>query len=125
MKMRCKRCGREGNILCPVGEDKVVVLCAECYQLLGHCPACKERYCGFFNGPDPMPQFVMIERQHRQGNATFVEQRQVPNPARVKKFCVDEGCKCYNGDEEHPLCCRHGGYTTCTNYNEVELENFV
>ena len=62
----------------------------------------------------------MVARQYKQGNATFVEQRQEPNPARIKKFCIDEQCKCYNGDE-HPLCCRHGGYATCTNYDEVEL----
>ena len=86
---------------------------------------CAHTYCGFFNDPDPMPQFKVVARQTRQGNATFIEQKQIANPDRVKKFCVDGKCKCFLDDPEHPLCCRHGGYTTCTNYCEKEVHNFV
>ena len=60
----------------------------------------------------------------RQGNATFIEQKQVPNGDRIKKFCLDGKCKCAIDDPEHPLCCRHGGYATCTNYCEKEQFNF-
>ena len=63
--------------------------------------------------------------QTKQGNATFIEQKQVPNPDRVRKFCTDGKCKCFLDNAEHPLCCRHGGYTTCTNYCEKEKHNFV
>ena len=72
-----------------------------------------------------MPQFKVITRQMRQGNATFIEQVQVPNGDRIKKFCLEGKCKCAVDDPEHPLCCRHGGYTTCTNYCEKEKHNFV
>jgi hypothetical protein len=80
--------------------------------------------CAFFNDPDPMPQMKVVTRQIRQGNATFIEQKQVPNGDRIKKFCIDGGCPCYNGDAENPLCCRFGGYTTCTNYCEIEQYKF-
>jgi hypothetical protein len=80
--------------------------------------------CGFFNDPDPMPQMKVVARQTRQGNATFIEQKQIPNGDRIKKFCIDGSCPCYNGDAESPLCCRFGGYTTCTNYYEMEQYKF-
>jgi hypothetical protein len=86
---------------------------------------CAHTYCGFFNDPDPTPQFKVIARQIQQGNATFIEQKQVPNSDRIKKFCTDGKCKCFLDDVEHPLCCRHGGYATCTNYCEKERHNFV
>lgn len=126
--MKCANCGREGNkgfIVCPVENDKSVVLCIDCYKVLGSCNACQNTYCGFFNDPDPMPQFKVIQRQEHQGNATYIQQIQVPNSERIRKFCIDGKCKCYNGDDEHPLCCRHGGYATCTNYKEVELGKIV
>jgi hypothetical protein len=72
-----------------------------------------------------MPQFKVVARQIHQGNATFVEQKQIPNSDRIKKFCTDGKCKCLAGMPDEPLCCRHGGYTTCTNYCEKEKHNFV
>ena len=79
----------------------------------------------FFNDPDPMPQFIVVARTTQQGNATFVEQKQIPNPNRVKKFCIEGECKCLLNDLEHPICCRYSGCSTCTNYCEVEQFNFV
>ena len=127
--MICENCGKpleSNNTVVDTKEDgSVHLFCRNCATLFGTCAMCAHTYCGFFNDPDPMPQFKVIVRQTRQGNATFVEQVQVPNSDRIKKFCTDGKCKCFLDDSEHPLCCRHGGYTTCTSYCEKEKHNFV
>lgn len=128
--MKCINCGREplastDMVVCVNEKDETLVFCKECEAHFGTCAMCQHNVpCGFFNDPDPMPQFKVIARQMRQGNATFIEQKQIPNGDRIKKFCIDGNCPCYNGEAENPLCCRHGGYTTCTNYCEVEQYKF-
>lgn len=124
-KIKCAHCGKEitdvNDITLFIKEnDAIELFCRQCNALFGTCGMCQHTYCGFVDDPDPMPQFKMVARQMRQGNAVFVEQRQVPNAERIKKFCIDADCKCFNKYLEHPLCCRHGGYATCTNYCEVE-----
>lgn len=127
--MICENCGlpleNNNTVINTKEDDSVHLFCRNCATLFGTCSMCAHTYCGFFKDPDPTPQFKVIARQMRQGNATFIEQKQVPNPDRVKKFCTDGKCKCFLDDAEHPLCCRHGGYTTCTNYCEKEKHNFV
>lgn len=127
--MICENCGKpleSNNTAVDTKENgSIHLFCRNCSSLFGTCAMCAHTYCGFFNDPDPMPQFKVIARQIRQGNATFIEQKQVPNSERIKKFCTDGKCKCFLDDAEHPLCCRHGGYTTCTNYCEKEKYNFV
>ena len=127
--MICENCGKileNNDTVVSTKEDGTTHLfCRNCAALFGTCAMCVHTYCGFFNDPDPMSQFKVIMRQTRQGNATFVEQVQVPNSDRVKKFCVKCECKCLAGMPDEPLCCRHGGYTTCTNYCEKEKHNFV
>ena len=127
--MICENCGKpleNSNTVVDTKEDgSVHLFCRNCATLFGTCAMCAHTNCGFFNDPDPMPQFKVVARQMRQGNATFIEQKQIPNPDRIKKFCTDGKCKCFLDDAEHPLCCRHGGYTTCTNYCEKEKHNFV
>lgn len=121
MSIICKSCGipveNVGIVISSEGE----VYCARCASMFGTCAMCAHTYCGFFNDPDPMPQFKVIERKIRQGNAIFIEQIQVPNSDRIKKFCADGKCKCFLDDAKYPLCCRHGGYATCTNYKERSL----
>ena len=129
--MICENCGKliedvKDLIVSVKNAESINIICRECAKGFGHCPMCQhDTPCGFFNDPDPMPQFIVVAHQMRQGNATFIQQQQVPNKERIQKFCIDKKCKCYNGDEENPLCCRHGGYTTCTNYCEKEKHNFV
>ena len=128
--MKCENCGRRplastDMIVCINEKNETLVFCKECEAHFGTCAMCQHNTpCGFFNDPDPMPQFKVIARQMRQGNATFIEQKQVPNGDRIKKFCIDGNCPCYNGDAENPLCCRFDGYTTCTNYCEIEQYKF-
>ena len=129
--MICENCGKliedvKDLIVSVKNTESINIICRECAKGFGHCPMCQHNtLCGFFNDPDPMPQFVMVARTIHQGNATFVEQKQVPNAERIKKFCTDGKCKCFLDDPEHPLCCRFGGYATCTNYCEVEQFKFV
>ena len=130
MNYKCENCGRQplantDTVIYPLDEGRARILCKKCAALFGTCFMCQHAtYCGFHKDPDPTPQFKVIARQMRQGNATFVEHKQVPNPDRVKKFCTDGKCKCFLDDPEQPLCCRHGGYTTCTNYCELEKYKF-
>lgn len=129
--MKCVNCGREplantDTVISLTDEGGARTLCKQCATQFGTCAMCQHNVpCGFFNDPDPMPQFKVITQQMRQGNATFVEQHQVPNAERIKKFCIDGKCKCLLDDPEHPLCCRFGGCTTCTNYCEIETFKFV
>lgn len=129
--MICNNCGKSlrGSldvVLSIVKDQEVITVCKECNKNYGHCPMCQHNIeCGFFQDPDPMPQFKVVARTIRQGNATFVEQKQIPNADRIKKFCIDGKCKCFLDDPEHPLCCRFGGCTTCTNYCELEKYKFV
>ena len=126
--MICENCGKpleNNNTIIDIKESSSAHLfCRNCATLFGTCAMCANTDCGFFNDPNPMPQFVTVARQMRQGNATFIEQKQIPNPERVKKFCVEGSCKCLIGMPDEPLCCRHGGYTTCPNYCEKEQFNF-
>ena len=119
--MNCIRCGRtveSKDVVISESHGANSIFCKNCAAAFGHCAMCTNcATCEFQENPDPMPQFVVVARQIRQGNATFVEQRQVPNPERIKKFCLDGKCVCCSDDLEHPVCCRHV-YTTCTNYCE-------
>lgn len=121
--MRCVNCGKfplaNQDIVVVTQDNGAHIFCRKCAAHFGTCFMCQHAtYCGFYEDPDPMPQFKVIARQIRQGNATFVQHQQVPNPDRIKKFCTDGKCKCFLDDPEHPLCCRHGGCATCTNYYE-------
>jgi hypothetical protein len=128
-KTKCVYCGAEletKDMVAETVEDEVVLFCHKCAFQFGTCAMCNHNLpCGFFDDPDPMPQFTMVARQVHQGSVTFIEQKRVPNAERVKKFCIEGKCSCYNGDDEHPLCCRFGGYATCTNYDEVKKQKFV
>ena len=128
--MNCVNCGKtpltNQDIVVVTQDNDIHIFCRECAAQFGTCAMCQHNTpCGFFNDPDPIPQFITVSRTVRQGNATFIEQRQVPNAERIKKFCTDGKCKCFLDDPEHPLCCRFGGYATCTNYCEVEQFKFV
>ena len=124
--MLCESCGKNlvqnTDIVIYVknGED-IHTYCRNCSAGFGSCSMCAYNIpCGFFNDPDPMPQFVMLHQERRTPAGVQVIQKKVPNAERIKKFCINGKCSCYNGDDEHPLCCRFGGYATCSKYSEVE-----
>lgn len=129
--MKCEKCGgclnpKTDVCISSASDESIHLFCKECIKKFGTCEMCQHmKPCGFFHDPDPMPQFIVVARTTQQGNATFVEQKQIPNPNRVKKFCIEGECKCFLNDLEHPICCRYSGCSTCTNYCEVEQFNFV
>ena len=126
-QINCENCGRPLSVATDTvvsvnDEGSARIVCKECASMFGHCPMCQHSTtCGFNDDPDPMPKVVVVARQVRQGNATFVQQHQILNPDRVKKFCIEAQCKCYLNDLEQPICCRQSGYATCTNYCEKQL----
>ena len=129
--MNCSICGKQliknqdVTIYVTKGET-VLIYCPECIGKLGHCPTCSNcTPCAFMEDPDPMPQFVMRAWRNQTPMGVQIIQKQVPNEERIKKFCLDGKCKCCFDDPEHPICCRFGGYATCTNYTEIEEEKFV
>lgn len=128
--MNCNNCGRaiDGKeVIISVQNGKSIdIFCPNCSRLFGTCHMCTNNTsCGFFNDPDPMPQMIVIQQKHQTPMGYTVIQKQVPNPDRIRKFCLDTNCVCVdNSDPEHPLCCRNGGCTTCTNYREKEQFKF-
>lgn len=128
--MRCINCGRQPlslaeAIVCVTEKNETQIFCAQCADAFGTCAMCQHNTpCAFQVDPDPTPQMKVLSRSIQQGNATFVQQIQVPNGDRIKKLCIDRQCKCYNGDENEPLCCRFGGCATCSNYCEIEQFKF-
>lgn len=123
--MNCENCGKLLNnadvIISFKNGESVNIFCKECSKTFGHCPMCQYNIpCGFLNDPDPMPQFIMKTWQRNTPIGTQVIQKQIPNAERVKKFCIEGKCKCYNESDDRPLCCRIGGYATCTNYTEAK-----
>ena len=128
--MNCVNCNKQplenADTVVVTQESGIHIFCKTCASKFGTCVMCQHNTpCAFQTDPDPTPQFRVVSRTIRQGNATFVEQKQVPNAERIKKFCIDGKCKCFLDDPEHPLCCRFGGYATCTNYCELEKYKFV
>ena len=128
--MRCANCGRQpltstDTIVSHIDEGGARIFCKQCAAQFNTCAMCQYNTpCAFQVDPDPTPQMKVVSRRIQQGNATFVQQVQVPNSDRIKKLCIDRQCKCYNGDENEPLCCRFGGCITCSNYCEIEQFNF-
>jgi hypothetical protein len=130
--IKCERCGREfedKNIIVSVKNGcDISFFCHECNSLFGHCQTCKKNEgCGFFNNPDPTPKFVIIQQKIQRPNGYSVIQRQIPNPARLHKFCLNGQCVCCNEDNpEDPYCCRATDYATCKNYEERDYgrENY-
>lgn len=129
--MKCENCGKslsEGKdaVVSVKNGENINIFCKVCAPKFGTCEMCQHMApCGFFHDPDPTPQFRVVARQIQQGGAVIIEQKQVPNAERIKKFCTDGKCKCFLDDPEHPLCCRYGGCMTCTNYSELEQFKFV
>ena len=108
-------------------DDGIHLFCPKCSQFFGQCPFC-ENYpqCGFEQDPDPMPQFVMVVKQEKTPHGVSIIQQQVPNTARLRKFCLDGKCQCCNEeDPKDPFCCRFTGFGTCANFKERKFQKFV
>ena len=129
---RCENCGRSITVatdtVVSVNDDgSARIVCKKCASGFGHCPMCANfGSCAFMDDPDPMPQMVVIQKTQQTSMGVMTVQKQIPNPERIKKFCLEGKCSCVDeADPEHPFCCRHSGCATCTNYREKEQPNFV
>lgn len=123
--MLCENCGKNLTqntdiVIYVKNGEGIHTYCRNCNAGFGGCPMCAHNVpCGFFNDSDPTPQFIMLRQERRTPAGVQIIQKKVPNAERIKKFCLDGKCSCYNGDDDHPLCCRFGGYATCSNYSEI------
>ena len=122
--IKCENCERDfdtKDIIVSVKNGcDISFYCRECIVHAGHCPMCVNvKDCGFFNDPDPTPKFVTIQRKVQHPNGYSIIQQQVPNTARLRKFCLDGQCKCCNEENpEDPFCYRFTEHKTCNNYIE-------
>ena len=129
-KIKCQRCLRECDlkdiILSIKNGTSIDFFCKDCNALFGTCKTCKNGgICGFFNDPDPMPKFIIIQQKTQHENGYSIVQRQVPNTERLRKFCFGK-CPCINEtDPKDPYCCKFTEYTTCPNYCEQEYPKIV
>ena len=131
-KIKCSVCGRDcdpSTALITIDCDGNIdlITCHNCSPQLGHCPTCiHAKRCGFMTDPDPTPHMVVVEQRQQIPMGYAIMQKQVPNPARIKKFCIDGQCPCMDeSDPENLYCSKHSGCTTCTNYCEIKSNNFV
>jgi hypothetical protein len=128
-KYFCDRCGKETDIKSLIvfakNDDSINLFCQECSSLSGTCHFCEHsKSCAFEQDPDPTPQFVVIQQRQQTSTGYSIIQRQVPNTARLRKFCFDGKCVCCNEDDpKDPFCCRHTGYATCGNFKEAYFES--
>lgn len=115
MMHKCVRCRRNGANVISNGK----FFCGECAPMFGTCAMCEHgQKCNFNNNPAPIPK-VVTQRIRQETEMGIVEQIiQIPNPKRIKAFCIEETCICCE-QEEKPRCLRQFG--TCRNYKEIEF----
>lgn len=130
--MICENCGKtitqkEDTIISFKNGKDISIVCRKCSTYYGTCGMCQHLGpCAFQEDPDPMPQFITKTWRQQTPIGTQVIQRQVPNADRIKRFCIDGGCKCFHDSDNSPICCRLGtGYATCPNYTETEQYKFL
>lgn len=113
---KCAKCGAEANIW-----SEGAFFCEKCAMQFSTCAMCVHgTKCEFQTNPSEPPQFVAktIQKQTRMGHV--IQTVQVPNPERIKMFCLDGSCVCYNTLEDKQLCFKEFG--TCKNYKEIDFK---
>lgn len=113
---KCVACGRNGANVLSNGK----FFCGECASKFGTCEMCIHgRSCEFFTNPAPIPQ-VMMQKIRQQTPHGYMEQiQEVPNPERIKAFCLDKCICCKTCEDTKVRCLRQFG--TCEKYQEFEF----
>ena len=92
--MICENCGhhiKESRAVISTTNEHSHYFCRDCANLFGTCVMCAHNTgCAFMLDPDPTPPFKVVARQIQQGNATFIEQKQIPNGDRIKNSASKE-----------------------------------
>lgn len=112
---KCSRCGRNGARV--LSDNKF--FCSECAELFGTCAMCiHSKKCNFNSNPAPIPK-IITQRIRQETEMGIMEQIiQVPNPKRIKAFCIEGKCICCD-QKEKPHCMRQFGI--CESYKENEF----
>ena len=113
---KCVACGRNGAKI--LGNGKF--FCDKCASKFGTCEMCIHgRSCEFFTNPAPIPQIVMQKIRQQTPHGYMEQIQEVPNPERIKAFCLDKCICCRTCEDEKVRCLRQFG--TCENYKEIEF----
>lgn len=113
---KCVACGRNGAKI--LGNGKF--FCDKCASKFGTCEMCIHgRSCEFFTNPAPIPQVVMQKIRQQTPHGYMEQIQEVPNPERIKAFCLDKCICCRTCEDEKVRCLRQFG--TCENYKEIEF----
>lgn len=112
---QCRVCGANNAKVLYEGN----FFCERCANLFGTCAMCaNSQKCSFNDNPAPIPKIV-TQRLRQETEMGVMEQIiQVPNPQRIKAFCLEEKCICCD-HADRPHCMRQFG--TCENYKEIEF----
>lgn len=113
--VKCTMCGRNGATVIDNGK----FFCSECVKLFNTCATCiHSKKCDFESNPAPIPK-VVAKRLRQETQMGYMEQIQhIPNPQRIKAFCLEGQCVCCD-HKENPHCMRQFGL--CENYKEIEF----
>lgn len=117
MTYKCQACGDNGATI--IYDSKF--FCARCVDLFGTCAMCvHSKKCEFNDNPAPIPKLI-TQHIRQQTEMGYIEQiQQVPNPQRIKAFCLDGECVCCKTcDDKKVRCMRQFG--TCEKYEEIEF----
>lgn len=113
---KCVACGRNGAKIFSNGK----FFCDKCASKFGTCEMCIHgRSCEFFTNPAPIPQIVMQKICQQTPHGYMEQIQEVPNPERIKAFCLDKCICCRTCEDEKVRCLRQFG--TCKNYKEIEF----
>lgn len=116
MANKCVACGQNGAKVLSDGK----FFCDKCASKFGTCEMCIHgRSCEFFTNSAPIPQFVMQKIRQQTPHGYMEQIREVPNPERIKAFCLDKCICCKTCEDEKVRCLRQFG--TCEKYQEFEF----
>lgn len=117
MTYKCDRCGHLGGRI--IDGDKI--LCADCYNQYNTCLTCQfNSKCEFETNVAPIPKTI-TQRMTQTNHFGVVEQIiHVPNPTRIKAFCIENECPCLKLGEDGKYRCMHQ-FRICEEYLETKL----
>ena len=104
----CKRQLHQNQSFILYIEGKHILLCPQCYDLIGKCQTCEYGHRCAFEEDNTMTH--VITQTIRQGPAVI--QTQVKNPALIEKHCIN--CRCAWDDKG--TCCAGDSNVDCPHY---------
>lgn len=117
MTYYCDKCNQPGAKI--IDGDKI--LCPSCYDQYNTCLTCQfSSGCEFETNAAPIPKTI-VQRLTQTTQHGIIEQIiRVPNPTRVKAFCIENNCPCLKLGEDGKYRCMHQ-FLVCEKYLEIKL----